>query len=302
MIKYSHYLSSDKLAIFLFHGVVENSDRPVRNYTRKHLEKDYFYKLLKELRQKGTPLSIEDIIEHHRLAKPYPANSFAVSFDDGFENNYSVAAPILSDLRIPAVFYVSTYFIDSNSMSWTDRIEFCLEHTKKGKISFPWNEQAYFFNDPAAKIKIMDKLRARVKTDRNINLDDLVKNVFEQCAMPPIEQSTDSLDLKMNWQQVRDLHNQDLFTVGGHSHHHLNLGFLSPPELAYEISTSLRLLKERSNITATQYSYPEGLEYCYSENVIKNLQEHGVACSPTAIDGLNDIKTDLFHLRRIMVI
>ena len=32
--------------------------------------------------------------------------SFVITFDDGFENNYSIAAPVLDDLNIPATFSI----------------------------------------------------------------------------------------------------------------------------------------------------------------------------------------------------
>ena len=41
---------------------------------------------------------------------PFPPNSFAITFDDGFENNLSVAAPLLSDLKIPLTIYITTNF------------------------------------------------------------------------------------------------------------------------------------------------------------------------------------------------
>ena len=41
------FLSEEKLCIFLFHGVIEKQIDPVRNYTRKHMEKDLFAKLYK---------------------------------------------------------------------------------------------------------------------------------------------------------------------------------------------------------------------------------------------------------------
>ena len=35
------FLSRRKLCIFLFHGVIEKQIDPVRNYTKKHIEKIY---------------------------------------------------------------------------------------------------------------------------------------------------------------------------------------------------------------------------------------------------------------------
>ena len=48
-------------------------------------------------------------------------------------NNYSIAAPILNDLKIPATFYFSTDFVENNTMSWIDKIEYCFEKDKKQK-------------------------------------------------------------------------------------------------------------------------------------------------------------------------
>src|SRR5208283_3747368 len=118
-------LSRQTLAIFLFHGVVNQSNYRVRNYTKKHLDKDTFSQCITELKKMGHPLSMDDVVEHHNSRTSFPPRSFALTFDYGFENNYSIAAPILADLAIPATFYVSTAFITHNQMSWIDRLECC---------------------------------------------------------------------------------------------------------------------------------------------------------------------------------
>ena len=59
----------------------------------------------------------------HENETPFPKNSFALTFDDGFENNMSIAAPILTDYKVPATIYVTTNFIENNEMSWIDKIE-----------------------------------------------------------------------------------------------------------------------------------------------------------------------------------
>src|SRR5690242_4292419 len=126
-MSYCRFLGESTFAIFLFHGVVRTSRYAVRNYTRKHLEADQFARCLTELKRVGQPVSLDHILHCIREGDGLPPRSFAITFDDGFENNYSVAAPILRDLGIPATFYVTTNFIDSNAMSWIDRIEYCLE-------------------------------------------------------------------------------------------------------------------------------------------------------------------------------
>jgi len=299
--KYINRLTPDRLAIFLFHGVVEESTSSIRNYAKKHIEKDDFYKLVKLLKSMGNALSIQKISEHHFKKIPYPKNAFAVSFDDGFENNFSIAAPILDALNIPSVFYVSTHLIQNNTMTWIDQIECCLEQTESGTIRLPGLSKDLSFNNQETKIKVADTLRSEVKIRKDIDLELLVGTIFDQCQMVPVNKSDDPLDRKMSWEQVKKLHEHQIFTVGGHSHHHVNLAFLNDDDLDFEIRTSLQLLKKEADIDAKYYSYPEGLEYCYSKKVIRKLKSYDIICSPTAIDGVNDIETDLFHLKRIMV-
>ena len=76
---------------------------------------------------------------------PLPDFSFSITFDDGFENNYSIARPILEKLSIPATFYVSTNLIDKNLMTWIDQIEYCIDqiNSKNSRLTL---EQCAFYN------------------------------------------------------------------------------------------------------------------------------------------------------------
>ena len=66
------------------------------------------------------------------------------SFDDGFKNNYSVAAPILDEFQIPAVFYISIELVNTNMMFWVDVLEDCINLTKKPYINVYLNEKVEF--------------------------------------------------------------------------------------------------------------------------------------------------------------
>jgi peptidoglycan/xylan/chitin deacetylase (PgdA/CDA1 family) len=295
-------LTDHSLAIFLFHGVVETSDYTIRNYTRKHLERPYFQECLADLRRVGYPLSIEEVVEYHRAGEPFPPYSFVITFDDGFANNYSLAAPILNEFGLPATFYVTTNFVESNLMPWMDQLELCLELTSAQQLRFWWEEQIHSLATPQDKIRLLDYLRYYVKREPAIDLDELTCTAFEQCGISPTRHGNGPLDLKMSWPQVRELAAADNFVVGGHTHRHAILSFLHQGELEAEIETSLALLRDKAGVHTCHYSYPEGLAHCYSEQVITTLKHQGIICCPTAIDGVNLITDDLFHLKRIMVI
>lgn len=295
-------LSKNSISIFLFHGVIERFSHRICNHTRKHIEKDYFINSLKSLKKIGRPVSLDDIVSYYNDGCSLPPYSFAITFDDGFENNYSIAAPVLKELDIPATFYVSTDFIDNNHMSWIDRIEYCLENISGGTLVLPWNDETVSLRNDDDKLSFANHLREYVKPRKEINLESLVTDVFRQLNFEMIECNNDPVDLKMSWNQIKELKKDKNFIIGGHSHSHLNLAFLSDEDLEYEVKTSLELLEEKAGIKTIHYSYPEGLSYCYSENVINILKKYGIVCCPTAEYGLNDRSCDLFHLKRIPVV
>jgi peptidoglycan/xylan/chitin deacetylase (PgdA/CDA1 family) len=301
-MNYAARLRSDRFVIFLFHGVISQQTHAVRNYNRKHLEADYFADSLKcLLAAGGHPTSLDEVVAAHAAGEDLPPQSFIVTFDDGFLNNLTVAAPILADLSIPATFYVTSDFIESNRMSWVDRIEWAVERLPSGRLSLPWAAQATFADNDSKRTLLSD-IRVHVKSDRTITMDDLASDIQRQLGLPETWSSDDPLDQKMTWGQVAELAAHPLFEVGGHSHTHGILAFLDEPELEKEINLSIAMLRDKAGIAPRHYSYPEGLEHCYSDMVIDKLKARGVVICPSAIDGDNNRVSDLFHLRRVMAI
>lgn len=305
MKSFADRLRPDTCAIFLLHGVTHVSDCEVRNYTRKHLPASDFEAFLDGLENAGgQAISLDRFLAAGARGEKLPPRSYVLTFDDGFENNYSVAAPILDSRGLPATFYVSTKLIDENAMSWIDRIELCLEAAgnRPGLVlSLQLAGRPIAVGATGEKIEALKFLRATVKADASIDTDALADEIFRQCGMSPVHASSHPLDQKMSWKQVGELHAHSLFSVGGHSHTHVNLAFLPQAEMVREIDLSLCLLAEKGGVKTRHYSYPEGLAHCYSQAVIDTLKQRGIECSPTAIDGVNVAGEDPFHLRRVMV-
>lgn len=298
---YAERLQSDQFVIFLLHGVVERNTHSLRNYTRKHLEKDAFVGFLKTLCDVGTPVSMDDVLGFCEGLTP-PDNAFAITFDDGFENNLSVAAPILADFNVPATFYITTDFVENNRMSWVDRIEWAVEASPDVALALPWRSDKAGARTTTEKRALMDEIRRHVKQDSSIHADDVATDIQIQCGFVETWSSDDALDQKLDWAGVRALHADPLFTVGGHTHTHAILSFLDDAALAGELDTSLDLLRHNANIGPNHYSYPEGLAHCYSETVIAALKSRGVKCCPTAEDGVNAADVHPFHLKRVFVV
>jgi peptidoglycan/xylan/chitin deacetylase (PgdA/CDA1 family) len=300
MKHYSKLLDPQGTAIFLFHGVITAHRHPIRNYTHKHLLESEFVEVLEDLLEGGgKPVSMTEIAGA-RGVRALPPGAFAVTFDDGFENNFSVAAPVLKRLRVPATFYLTTAFLEENCGSWIDRIERALEAFGSVHLSLPELGVEGGYADPPAKIALLDRIRYYAKHHPEVDPYALAGEIVSKTGTPEAAYDP-QLDRMMSWDQVRTLARNPLFTVGGHGHTHRILEFLPTSALVSEIDRSLTILNQRLGAPVRHYSYPEGLANCYSDRVIGLLGERGVACSPTAEPGINRPGDDLFRLKRIMV-
>ncbi len=302
MKDYTSYLKNDTLSIFLFHGVIPDTKQyKVRNYNKKHIHESYFRDILKSLLRFGTAISIEDIANNH--TKSAATNPFIISFDDGFKNNKTIAAPILEELGIPAVFYVTTGFVEYNGMSWIDKIEWLFENIEgEHRIAVQENEKVIINMDSASKISALELIRKHVKQSKQLDVNSYVSDLFSQLGKDVVPSSLDVLDEKMNWKDVIDLNSSDLFTIGGHTHSHAIMSYLSDKDLVREVDMSLSLIQKHLGATPEHYSYPEGQREHYNQHVISLLKSRGITCCPSAVAGVNTYPLDVFNLNRVMVI
>ena len=301
MIDYTKFLKKKTFPIFLFHGVTEKKTKyQIRNYNKKHINKDYFYSVCSKLSKLGNNISMDEIYFLISRKKKIPPNSFAITFDDGFFNNYSIAAPILRDLNLHSTFYITTNFIDKNYMSWVDRLERVLEDNSKKKIYVPWGEFSVITK--CDKVKFLENLRKVLKNKPNYDPNKITNAIIDQFGKKIKYTGNSELDKKMNWQNIISLNSENIFTIAPHSHNHKILSFCENKVLNFEISKSISILKNKAKVKNFHYAYPDGQINHYNKKVIKVLKKNGVKCCPSARSGLNNIKTNLFELKRIMVI
>jgi peptidoglycan/xylan/chitin deacetylase (PgdA/CDA1 family) len=300
MINYPEMLCDDGYVIYLFHGVIREQRHSIRNYTHKHILIDKFISIVRDLCRQGMPVSMPDIVAASYGKKGLPPRAFAITFDDGFENNYSIAAPVLADLGIPATFYITTDFIESNISSWIDLIEYAVEKVDRVELNLPYPGMSGVYETDEQKIAWLGEIRRFIKSAAQIDPYGFALEIWNQLNITAMEIDRD-LDQKMTWEQVRELHCGDLFTIGGHGHTHRVLAFLDRTELEKEVIMSLEKLRAQLEGPIEHYSYPEGLTNCYSKPVIDVLRRHGILCAPTAESGANRLGDSLFHLKRVMV-
>ncbi len=96
--------------IWMLHRVVEiRSENP--NQRSLEVTPEWLEGRIKEYQKRGYSfVSIDEIANKRRWV--------CITFDDGYQDNYTVAYPLLKRLGVPFVVYVSTGFIDNKLPMW----------------------------------------------------------------------------------------------------------------------------------------------------------------------------------------
>ena len=80
-----------------------------------------FDKQMQYLSQSYSPISLETMAQHLQNGTALPAKAIAVTFDDGYQDNYENAYPILKRYNIPATIFLTTDFIGTGEIPAWDK-------------------------------------------------------------------------------------------------------------------------------------------------------------------------------------
>ncbi len=126
------FLHRHSLTILLYHGVAPKRDIGIYNYRKKFIDPLIFARQMEYLRRKYTILPLEEAMRalENGTLPPY---AMAITFDDGYANNYTYAFPVLRAHSVPATVYLTTDFVEHKKPLWVDRLEYLVGMAPEGK-------------------------------------------------------------------------------------------------------------------------------------------------------------------------
>lgn len=110
--------SSPKGLILMYHRVAEEDIDP----WSLRVTPQHFAEHLEILRKHTQPVSLKQIAQAHREGN-IPDRAAAITFDDGYANNFYQAKPLLEKYEIPATVFVTTNYFEQPREFWWDELE-----------------------------------------------------------------------------------------------------------------------------------------------------------------------------------
>ena len=109
----------------MYHRIAQ----PTSDVWEISVSKENFETQLSILKKKYNVISLDELVRAIDT-RTVPNKSVAITFDDGYLDNYLVAKPILEKYQLPATFFVCSGHINSQRKFWWDELESLILFTK----------------------------------------------------------------------------------------------------------------------------------------------------------------------------
>ncbi len=281
-----------RAVVLMYHSVVENPDDTANTIRISH-SRACFESQMSTLARRFNPVSIDQVTEFAGEGRSLPRWPVAVTFDDGFADNYETALPILARYGIPAAFYILVNAVDTGMAPWYVRLNFAFRTTTISAWIHPLDGRTFEFGRG-------DEKNAALNTawDWGAALTGDAQEQFVRQTEGALQVRALATRLMMNWDQVRAFRKAG-HTIGGHTLSHPNLAHVTEVEARAEIRGCKERLEEKLGEPIEHFSYPHpALNPQWNQQTLKITREAGFKSAMLTTPGSVQPGDDPLSLKR----
>ena len=249
-----------------------------------------FRRQMEALRSHFKVLPLAELAERARR-KDLPRNGVAVTFDDGYRDNYTNAFPVLRELDLPATIFLTTDAIDGNALLWHDRVFDAFHRTRKDDARF---ESEVLPLGPAERGPSLARVLARLRRSTPEERDRRIESLLGELGIEP---GAPGGWEKLSWREVREMASHRI-SFGAHTLDHPILTFVSEEEARRQIRDSKRRIETELGSPVTMFAYPNGGAGDFDGSTRRIVEEEGLSLAVTTLRGANDAETNPYSLLR----
>ena len=289
-------LNKGQLSILMYHGVVQEpldfEDWIMLDAAAFSGQMDY---LQKHFRVVSMSKAFEMLCQGE-ISEP----TAVITFDDGYQNNFEVAYPILQKRNLPASIYLATNLINTNASLKLGELTEAFVKTRESSLE--WRDSIYNLTAKTDRIESLQTIKAMLKRE---HIDTVFQEVGNICSLLLGESSVnvtkDSPYRMLDTQSIREMADSGLIEFGAHTLNHAILSNLDRSEQQKEINDSVEAVSALSQRSCDFFAYPNGTPQDYNQDTLDVVQASEVKAALTTIEGTCNPKTHTSELRRFGV-
>lgn len=250
------------------------------------------------VRQNFDPITIGTLLQILEGDAPAPPKPIIITFDDGFDDNFQNAFPILNSLDIPATMFLSTGYIGGETTFWYDRLAHLILRAPYGELTVKGlTETVRLFADISSRRQALRSVLKEMKRMPNELRLEVLKAL--ETELGSVYADLASIESRpLNWNQVREMASVGI-EFGSHTVTHPILANLTDDDLQFELVGSRRTIEEQTGMPVHAISYPVGGRNAFDDRVRRETNRAGYRLGLSYVPGTNPLHgLDRYGLRR----
>lgn len=200
--------------VLMYHSIDHND-----KVTKLSVSPESFARQMEFLhKRKYNVVTLDKIVSYLDKKEKIPPHTLAITLDDGYDNNYKYAYPVLKKYNIPAAIFIIV--------------------SKVGKSGY------------------------------------------------------------LTWDEIKEMSDSGIITIGSHTMNHLWLPDVAPKVLESEIRQSKKILEEKIGKSVRYFCYPIG---AHDQKVKDAVRDAGYSCAVGTNPGKFKSSNDIYAIKRIKI-
>ncbi|AFL89044.1 putative xylanase/chitin deacetylase [Terriglobus roseus DSM 18391] len=214
--------------------------------------------------QKRMPIVAGEELEELLTGKrPLDRTYAAITFDDGYLDNYTNAFPVLRSLGAPGIFFPVIEYAGSDAVPWWDEIAYLVRNTDRPvlEVSTPVPLRVQVGSDREAAIR---PFLRHYKRPENQDSARFLQELRESagCSLPEPGRRF------LNWGEAREMVAAGM-EFGSHTCSHTILSQQSAEQQRWELTESRRILEKELGLRIHSLAYPVGSSSAFTDETEK---------------------------------
>jgi peptidoglycan/xylan/chitin deacetylase (PgdA/CDA1 family) len=233
-----------------------------------HLPPAMFRRQMQFLSRHRRVVSVSSLLDQLARGVTPGADTVCITFDDGYLDTLTVAAPILNEFVLPATIYLATGYITRAENQWADVLHWVIRNRSANDLHLTLGEVERFNLASNKGLSLAKRALHEALLEMSLeNRAKLLRDVHFQ--LRPVGRMP---RLTLTWDEVRELRRRyPLVEFGGHTRDHIDLSTYRGETAKRQLEECARDLERELSVRPVHFSFPYGHWCSETRQIVRAL-------------------------------
>lgn len=248
--------------------------------------------------QNYCPITFRDLARCLDQGDSLPERPVIVTFDDGYEDTYLNAFPILEACCVPFTLFLTTGSLETGWHYWFVEVAELVKAAATQGVGFSIEGCRFSERGEGLDSLCNDVLRT-MKSLPNNRRKAAVEELRSQISLVGCDRTDWARPIGADQVAIMA---KSIAEIGAHSVNHPIMTNIDDDDLEFELLQSKHSVEAITDAACDVFAYPDGMESSYDSRVMNAAKNAGFRLACTYVPGVNEIDQLMdFELRRVHV-